>query len=100
MTDTKEQVKHTPTPWAVGANPFTVRGHSRKIEVCAMTNAVDGMANARFIVRACNSHEELVGALRSVGEELERTRRGTYTWALEKALQQARTALANAGEAL
>lgn len=64
---TKEEVKHTPTPWSfVDTNMQTNNG----LEVHRWFSA-QGLplpltnANAAFIVRAVNSHEALLDALKT-----------------------------------
>lgn len=62
------ETKHTPTPWAVeellgdiwiicptdrGPMPILTLGKASPV----------GLANAAFIVRACNAHDEMVAAL-------------------------------------
>lgn len=80
-------MKHTPTPWSVGASRYhgqTVEidtesrdpdlGHGNwtaMIECCGSNENPDigiqkAMANARHIVKCVNNHERLVEALRSV----------------------------------
>ena len=64
--------EHTATPWEVFANEnglpiiSSKRGFIAFIRDLDNTNPADGdeiMANATFIVRACNSHEQLVEVL-------------------------------------
>lgn len=72
--------KHTPGPWRVAAPPdkvctaypqsemnYTTNGWAKTIVVCKHASWMkDGeeFANAEFIVRACNSHYELLEALK------------------------------------
>ena len=93
---------HTPTPWKV--TPF----HSGVFYVDQQSNnsaiaAVDGEQDAAFIVRACNSHDELVKALECnnrslfwflsfLGEELSFEHRKQVF----KIIEDARTALTHA----
>lgn len=55
------ETKHTPTPWHVGPH-YKSDIESRVGRVCDISpmNAPQSIANAEFIVRACNSHEELL----------------------------------------
>jgi len=97
--------QHTPTPWnarpiyakdgrfelrserhqSVGYAPLAyVRGDKRE-------TGGDGEANAQFIVRACNAHDQLVAALKAVVE--------FYSYAEFGPIAQAREALAAAGAA-
>jgi hypothetical protein len=91
---------HTRTPWHTGgrdnnviypesgyaiANAMTYHGHS------------DDTANAAFIVRACNSHDTLVDALRWVVEHCDCEKRG-HKIVAEELRHVVRAALAAAGE--
>lgn len=63
------QGQHTPTPWTTeNLNPF-ILGPDEKA-VCQMTwgkrPMAEEKANAAFIVRAVNAHEELLEALKTV----------------------------------
>lgn len=69
-------MKHTQTPWRV-TDGTTIKEDSRPISedgvliasACGYSNSgffpsdEEGLANAEFIVRACNAHDELVAAL-------------------------------------
>lgn len=84
-------IQHTPTPWAVelhDADPGIPRsqGGGRKVQIYGNTKDATGItgcvriatvsranvelpitkANAAFIVRACNSHDELLEACKRV----------------------------------
>jgi len=75
---------HTPTPWEVGDLDHNgqriVRGEH--IEICTCWHHCVGSieremeANAAFIVRAVNAHEELVAALRETRDQFEVEYRG------------------------
>lgn len=64
--------KHTPTPWNVEgrgnakARCFIEAGEFRIVECVTR----DHDANAAFIVRACNAHDDLVAALREAHSAL------------------------------
>jgi len=68
------KAKHTPTPWvADGHNVFGGRSNKKEINgvaICSQGYAPDltphplGVANASFIVTACNAHEALMSDLR------------------------------------
>lgn len=80
---------HTPTPWQLaGITTERLQGNQRSIEadfihieaegytagggigmVHNKPNGV-GMANAQFVIQACNAHEELVAALEECIEHL------------------------------
>lgn len=122
MSCTKEKVSHTPTPWAMpGANVFRIispddprkdsRGYWR-IVADLIPEAYSGeegigpeaAANARLIVRAVNSHDELVGALvHLMGRVAELGGEGSAVplplWnalCIEQALERARAAVERA----
>lgn len=55
--------KHTPTPWHVveDIEPYTVAAADRTVaEVIEYEHDPDSFANARLIVRAVNSHADLL----------------------------------------
>ena len=62
------KTEHTPTPWRIGDAGHTVfgppNGTPSPVTIAPLSIAKGaGKANARFIVRAVNSHEALVEAL-------------------------------------
>ena len=63
-TDTQQS--HTPTPWAVEGwlivKDKGVRYSIADVMTTANLNDSEKEANAAFIVRACNSHDDLVAA--------------------------------------
>jgi hypothetical protein len=66
--------EHTPTPWAVEDTGCGIEIVSGNFVVAEILPA-DGKdptdqdrANAAFIVRACNAHDELVRALEAIAE--------------------------------
>lgn len=69
---------HTPGPWHAEEwtchAPTTVRAADGVVVAeCATGRAIDNaIADAAFIVRACNSHDDLLAALREAVEQLER----------------------------
>ena len=61
--------EHTPVPWGAllgGAAEPIITGESlnESARVCLLPGVGDYRANAEFIVRACNSYDETLGALR------------------------------------
>lgn len=91
--------KHTPTPWAFepdhskrDGSQFIFSDADRDTWVATAenreTNGAEASANAAFIVRACNSHDALVAALREIA-----AMNGTYCGV---AVETARAALAAA----
>jgi hypothetical protein len=65
--------KHTPTPWKIDQYETVVGTTDEAFEIASCWTANSGIhkdfkecrANAEFIVRACNAHDNLVRALRS-----------------------------------
>ncbi len=61
------KMKHTPGPWDYGRNSLQVyakESGEHIADVRAPHSSMElAIANAQFIVRACNCHEELVDAL-------------------------------------
>ncbi|HYD06525.1 MAG TPA: hypothetical protein VEC60_12410 [Reyranella sp.] len=59
------EVKHTPTPWVRSGNLLHVGTSTRAKNRIAATFRYDDNAdaNAAFIVKAVNAHDELVAAL-------------------------------------
>ncbi len=67
--DTKPS--HTPTPWSIGQfDQVSIDGKGTADSICvkgfSLSHSPEAKANAAFIVRAVNSHEELVQALVTV----------------------------------
>lgn len=67
------QTKHTPLPWMVDNRRSIVKVRSEKREVAVLSGRLDSehgretiQANAAFIARACNSHDELLEALENI----------------------------------
>lgn len=62
----KTSAKHTPTPWEVKGNLNKIE-NAKGLTVCDLrSNTVDADADAEFIVRAVNSHEELLAVVRNL----------------------------------
>ena len=63
-------MKHTPLPWAVEPTPRIYLGLDKTAWIittpAGWTAVVDSEPNARFIVNACNAHEELLAACKAV----------------------------------
>jgi len=60
---------HTATPWVYPTGSVTVRTKVGSIHLCNMSNGVplkEQEANAEFIVRAVNAHDELVKAIKDL----------------------------------
>lgn len=72
--NSKTEVKHTPTPWEVSRTHSAdwIVAAGELIAICEETNEqkTSAIANAAFIVRAVNSHEDLLGALKLANEKL------------------------------
>lgn len=58
--------KHTPTPWKAAKSPCIYKGRENEWEIHwsddgeCVAEVVHGEDDAKFIVRACNMHVELV----------------------------------------
>ena len=68
-----QMTKHTPLPWHANGTQIIGKAgkrHQYIADVCRDVGAESARANAEFIFRACNSHDELLGALRSCFEML------------------------------
>lgn len=71
-------VKHTPTPWKTGGRIGSLNidaENGRGIATCGYTDTSDvtkslaeNVANAEFIVRACNSHDDLIHYLKRIAQ--------------------------------
>lgn len=71
MSETKEQVKHTPTPWHVERDDNVVSCDGTLIAAAYGVypkeyDRTSAASDAEFIVRAVNCHEELLWALKTV----------------------------------
>lgn len=73
--NTKATAQHTPTPWVhdpvLPAHVYSDDATGSIVATCtgfsfAPRPEAEKRANAAFIVRACNAHDELVAALRMV----------------------------------
>ena len=72
-------MNHTLGPWHIINSDMVVGPEGQLVADCERTPhcerpappTVEAMANAEFIVRACNAHEELLAALRGLVCELE-----------------------------
>jgi hypothetical protein len=60
---------HTPTPWVADGHYIHGPDELRFLAVAGDRAGVTPEANAAFIVRACNSHDELLHHLRILAEE-------------------------------
>lgn len=63
--------KHTPTPWEVGDtgdgwNISATLADANGVRIHRVARKLDSEADAAYIVRAVNAHEQLVEALRDV----------------------------------
>jgi len=61
---------HTPGPWQVVGSRITTLGNDKEREVVARVvakaNIFERDANAEYIVKACNHHDELLEACKAV----------------------------------
>ena len=73
---TKQDTKHTPTPWRYEAATKTIRSDPANYWLASMDSwdgAVNHDHNAEFIVKCVNAHDRLVEALRDLLEVVECT---------------------------
>lgn len=100
-------MKHTPTPWhAPGMGEIHDADHNLIAHIAFSTGEHDDdqvgtEADAKFIVRACNSHDQLVEALRDIlsGWRYIRESHGDlYGVGWDRAQSKAEAALDAAGE--
>lgn len=103
MTTNQTESKHTPTPYkgpcAPDSNQVRSKAHVHTAdgEKIAVLVGKDADRNGRFIVRACNAHEELIAALKqseiAVAELCQGQNPANECWNI---LKQVRAALAKA----
>jgi hypothetical protein len=111
---TTRTVAHTPTPWHAGqgngeGSIFAGEGHRARLEIGGTTlypiaamvrgwDEAEDAANEEFIVRACNSHDDLTAAIARLVAQAELA--DDFTEAiggtLHSAVRQAKAALARA----
>lgn len=96
--------KHTPTPWEISRSKYKGQEHLGLRNVDSLTEAVwrvdsgAGLnpardeANAAFIVRAVNAHDELVEALSDIVHSVG----GDTGFARQQRMKKARAAIAKA----
>lgn len=97
----QQEIKHTPTPWIVSkSNAGAIPEWSRPVEILArggascvasrMGDGPEAKANAEFIDRAINSHEQMLNALKHISKYLELNKEnGTIAFVVNEAIQQA-----------
>jgi len=75
---TKNEVKHTPTPWKLETRKpgqFAIKGDDGTYTVALIetfdprVEHAEDSANAAFIVRAVNSHEELLAIVKDIYDD-------------------------------
>jgi hypothetical protein len=67
--DTTGGSEHSPLPWHVGPHYKSDVMSREGIVAEARMLTPQGIANAEFIVRACNAHDELVAALKALTQD-------------------------------
>jgi hypothetical protein len=60
------RAEHTPTPWTASEDSVFAKRHCLAICDTDIYPPAENRANAAFIARACNSHEELVAAAAAI----------------------------------
>lgn len=101
MTNNTATPKHTPTPWTIekpskGCDVPIIHG-SKFEEIAVMMHELSEEeieANAQLIVKAVNSHEKLVEAIKDLLAAADTMNEHIDIWAYNKAIQ----ALKSAGE--
>lgn len=97
-------LNHTPTPWKLDAHLLgqvvsqddtKLIARAGRVEPIADLDQVERAANAEFIVRACNAHAQLVGALTEMLDQHQNGIAGIS----QPCAARARAALAAAGAA-
>ncbi len=86
-------MNHTKTPWKYNEGRETIEAEGRDI---AYLNPTDSDANAEFITRACNAHEELLEAVEALVDCQREKDPTAFNMRYDKACQQARKAIAHA----
>jgi hypothetical protein len=61
---------HTPGPWSIGKRRWITSGDLdiARIHSVSKIGEAEAVANAEFIIRACNSHDALLEALEATAE--------------------------------
>ena len=72
--DPSATARHTPTPWTSGGTIYEhmcadIRQGNLGEPVAQVWQGPHGYANAEFIVRAVNSHDELIFALKTLADD-------------------------------
>lgn len=72
MSTNKASAPHTPVPWTVepGLRQRILAPNGEPVALPCSGTTVSAPDNARFIVRACNAHEELLEALKGLVESI------------------------------
>lgn len=78
-----EIAKHTPTPWVADTEPNQPEVLTESCKLIAVaygtgTKHAEDAANAAFIVRACNVHDELVELLENAAAAMTGVIAGVY----------------------
>jgi hypothetical protein len=96
MKPTTEKWTHTKTPWKVADQKEYIYANDRTLVTKTLTidcHFMEAQANAAFIVRAVNSHHELLSNLKKLIEEFGDVGITDSNW---MAVQTARKAIAKA----
>ena|ERR1700722_3957888 len=82
---TPQTVGHTKTPWTHGKTFALVyaKKDGWNTQICSTHSSYieppECAANARFIVRACNNHDDLVDSLETILHHIDTTNAGDFT---------------------
>lgn len=69
--------RHTPTPWVLEGNSINGKDFEGCIAMASGKSAHQNLINAAYIVRAVNSHEELLRAAKAMHDEFLSHSRGS-----------------------
>lgn len=88
--------KHTPTPWAISSNGFNIYGPPDAEGQVTFVASIFRKpiqdiedANAEFIVRACNAHDELLAACKATLKYLQYSSKHAENRELRKQIRAA-----------
>lgn len=107
-TDNKSPPSHTPLPWiegkehVYGPTNLIMQAHQsgpyKRLAQCDCSDDPTDEENTRFIVRACNSHYELLDALKAICDQSDEYRKNGSPRMPEpeRLYQQARSAITKA----
>ena len=89
------ELQHTPLPWKVDGEHFNDYGLPRVLgaDGCIVAGVMQTPANATFIAKAVNAHDDLVGTLRDIARRAEDETLGIQAARLTAIANQAHAAI-------